>query len=262
MNHIDKKHFSDFCKYANLYEKMTQEQETAYLTKYKTTGKECYKKALILHNLKFVIGVALKYKRIGVDRMELINEGIVGFSNGIDKFNIESGNRLLTYCVQWIRASIGDYLRDKGNAVRLPAHHYNKLRMAIRKNNLKNIEMNDEEKEYMEMTRMKYTSDEISEGDNKITLGDSLVKDYGEFEEIEKNDMKDKICDILDSLPENHKNVLISLFGIESGSPQTLHTVGQEFNISHERVRQIRAKAFESLREEFGEELHTILSHY
>lgn len=253
------KTFGNFLRYASSYSVLNKSQERQYLKNYKNTGKECYKKALILHNLKFVASVAIRYNRDGVEPMELINEGILGLDAGIERFNLESNQRLLTFSVYWIRAKIGEYLRDKVSTIRLPANRYNELRSALRKCNLKNAELDDENNMLFSISQPRGMSEIISDGTNNIELGDTIACENDETDSAEHDSTKSAINKILSTLNNQEMNVVSMLSGITSGEKQTLEQVGSELNISTERVRQIRNKAFESLRCGYSNELKELL---
>lgn len=238
-----------FMEEAGRYAPMSADVEQKYLKLYKETKDIKYKTKLINHNLRFVMSVASEYKKDGVSPLEFINQGVLGLDCAIEKYDISTGLKLITFAVHWIRASISEYIRDNANLIRLPANQHLALQKALRKSTKQNSKLSDNDYELFNITqRGTSLSEPVSDDDNSTTLGDILPDDKDiPSDSLDNRNMKHAIASALRSLPPAQKNIMTSLFGID-GKRMTLHEVGNQLDISYERVRQLKLKACDALR--------------
>jgi RNA polymerase primary sigma factor len=244
-----------FMSDANRYEPMTPEIEKATLKAYKETGDPIHKENLIKHNVRFVMYVANQYKRDGISPLEFVNIGILGLDKAIEKYDMDSGKKLITMAVYWIKASISEYLRDNANLIRLPANQHLKLQKALRNNKEKEIPLADEVAELFNLTQdgSSFSDPVGNDGDDSITIEDTIHDDHDTpYDRVERTSLQSSIMDALGTLPEKQKKVMLGLFGFE-GEVKTLTQVGADNGITYERVRQLKVKAIETLQESHPE---------
>lgn len=242
------------------YEVMTPEIELATLKAYKETGNEKYRNALIEHNMRFVMSVTSKYHRHGVSPLELVNVGAMGLAQAIEKYDMDSGKRLITVGVWWIKAYVSAYLRDNANPIRLPANQHLLLQKALRESTKNNVDLHeiasDEVCELFNLTQQGSSfSDPVGhDGDDSLTIEDTLADETDTpYDEMEKGSIHNSIIDALGNLPENQREIILLINGFAGGEKKTLKEVGAEIGLSYERVRQLRNKAYRSLKEDHPE---------
>lgn len=185
------------------------------------------KKELIIGNLKFVISIAKKYQNIGLDIPDLISEGNIGLISAMNHFDYKKGVRFITYASYWIKESIIKSVNENSRLVRLPV---NVIKESIRKKPL-------EESNIIENKQFKVVNDDLL---SDIIPGDeSDIPGYSLY----KND----ILNILNTLDERERFIIISSFGLQS-EPKTLEEISKHLNISKERVNQIKQKSLIKLK--------------
>jgi len=214
---------------------------------------------LIQANLKFVISIAKEYQGQGLLLGDLINEGNYGLIKAAHRFDHTRGFRFISYAVWWVKQSIIQSLNDNARIVRLPAnviHKISKLNKDIAKFESDNErepvygEIFDKDKDAMLLSFPKATSlnQMINEdGDELIELIPSEAED---LDQLEVNDMlKKELNKTLMVLDEREKIIIESYFGVNTDcEPMTLEAIGEKYDLTKERIRQIKEKAIRKLR--------------
>lgn len=256
------------------YEILDREEEEKLLIKVKEGDLEA-KNKLILCNLRLVISVAKNYMNKGMTLIDLISEGNFGLICAIDKFDINKGFRFSTYAVWWIKQSITKAVMSKGREIRIPSYKYdllNKINKVIVEElmNTGDYPSNEVIAEKLKLSPEKVANimvefQEIislnsSVGDN-IYLEDTILNEDSEnFENDIINEIsKKKIYEILDNLEERERDILLRRYGLSGYDIHTLEQVGEAFNITRERVRQIEKKTLAKLRKKYDKELNNSL---
>ena len=222
---------------------------------------------LIKGNLRFVVKVAKKYQGQGLSLDDLISEGNIGLITAIERFDIDLGYHFISYAVWWIRQSILKALCEKSRLIRLPANRVNEL-MQIEKakkfireqgfNKNENGEiarvlcMNAEHVDRITAVSREAVSLEkkVNAGNERSELGNFIVDsryDPPEQEAIRES-LKRDIETLLDTLDGKEAEIIRCRYGLGKQSPMSLKELGERFNLSKERVRQIEEKALLTLR--------------
>jgi len=202
---------------------------------------------LMVGNLRFVISVAKEYQNQGVDFPDLIAEGNYGLMKAINNFDWSKGYRFISYAVWWIKQSILQCLNEHARTIRLPANVVQELHRAKKNEREDGGMLNDK------LSNLPYT---VNLGKPINEDGDTLLsliknedaknpEDIGDTTQQFKNELK-RIMGILD---EREIIIISDYFGL-SGTPRTLSDIGEDFNLTKERVRQIKEKALRKLRNE------------
>jgi RNA polymerase primary sigma factor len=206
-------------------------------------------KELLEGNLRFVITVSKQYQNQGLDLPDLIAEGNYGLLKAIENFDWSKKLRFISYAVWWIRQSILQSLNENARTIRLPVNVVQDLYRAK-----KAIEKMDGELPE-NLVNLPYTVDLDSPlNDEGDTLMDLVVNHNARSPEdglsAEKT-IKDKLMSMLNVLDEREKIIIEDYFGL-SGNNRTLEDIGNDFDLTKERVRQIKEKALRKLRNETG----------
>jgi len=202
---------------------------------------------LLQGNLRFVITIAKQYQNQGVDLSDLIAEGNIGLMRAIHNFDWTKKLRFISYAVWWVRQSILQSLNENARTIRLPVNVVQDLHKAKKELESKGTELEDRFANLPKTTNIEETINE--DGD---TLLDVLVNpdaskpdDFAETKDI----LKEKLFNIMSVLDDRERMIVEDYFGM-TGSSRTLEDIGNDFNLTKERVRQIKEKALRKLRNE------------
>ena len=260
-----KKHddvLSMYLKEINKVPLLTREEEIE-LSKKAKKGDKAARDKMIKANLRFVVRVAKKYQNHGLDLTDLISEGNIGLINAIEKFEPSRGYHFISYAVWWINQSILKALSEKSRAIRLPLNRANELVRIEYASNLINGTLTDSEEveqiaEMLNMPQSKVrellaisngtvsldAKASSSENDNSV-LGDYFEDEtYTRPEEATvQSALQNDMNNLLKTLRPNEEKVIRLRYGLGGYKPMSLQEIGEQCNLTKERVRQIEKKA-------------------
>ncbi len=257
---------SMYLKEINRIPLLTPEEELS-LAKRAQKGDEFARKRMIEANLRFVVNVAKKYQNQGMPLIDLINEGNIGLMTALDKFDPDKGYHFISYAVWWIRQSVMKAINEKSRAVRLPLNRTNEL-LQIQKAQrslMKDLSTDDpsmEEIGTLTGFEPEHVSNLLSISRDLISLdapvfNDGSTSNIGDFIEDESQNpeqslmdasLKEDVRSLLATLSDKEREIIELRFGLEGKTPMSLKEIGELYNLTKERIRQIEKKALERLR--------------
>jgi RNA polymerase primary sigma factor len=248
--HINQEEIQFYLKDIRKIKVMTpdRERELAKLMKSDSTStreRQKIEEELLTGNLRFVITVAKQYQNQGLDFSDLVAEGNLGLMKAIKNFDWNKDLRFISYAVWWVKQSILQSLNDNARTIRLPVNVVQDLHRAKKAVESTGAQLDAKFQSLPSMIDLDMNINE--EGD---TLIDIIKNDQADMpDEVfnSKDMLKSKLLHLLTSLDEREKVIIEDYFGL-TGTPRTLEDIGGDFNLTKERVRQIKEKALRKLR--------------
>ncbi len=244
---------------------LTREQEDT-LARASRDGSEKAKDELIKSNLRFVVSIAKKYQTSGISLLDLINEGNLGLIKAAEKFDPDRGYHFISYAVWWIRQSIMLAISQKASLIRLPLNRtadlqkiervHKKLENKFGREPLaseiaEELDMDNEEINHLRNITQDFISLDSTLGDAEdTTILDMIVDPKADSpdEHVVEESLIYSLNEVLGTLTDSEKEILCMRYGLNGYEPMSLQQIGDKFNLSKERIRQIEKKAIRRLR--------------
>ncbi|MGI8860667.1 MAG: sigma-70 family RNA polymerase sigma factor [Rubrobacteraceae bacterium] len=237
-------------------------QEEVDLSRRAKAGERRARERLIEKNLRLVVSVAKKYRGYGLPFEDLIQEGNIGLMKAVEKFDPDRGFRFSTYATWWIRQAVQRAVADKGRTIRVPVHMTEKIRKVSRAYNELSVEFEREPSEEVVARRLGWELEEVrltmstmpdATSLNQPVSSEDTASQLGDFIEDDKvSDTPDTVMremetahlkEAIERLPDRVRYVLVRRYGLDDREPATLAELGEELDISRERVRQLQREA-------------------
>ena len=258
---------SIYLKEINRIPLLTEEEELDLAIRSRD-GDEFARQRMVEANLRFVVNVAKKYQNQGLPLIDLINEGNIGLMTALDKFDPDRGYRFISYAVWWIRQSIMKAINEKGRAVRLPLNRTNELlqMQKAQRSLMKDLETEeptaeqigelagfdaDHVENLLAISRDLVSLDAPIFNDGSASSVADFIEDDAQSPEDALLDsaLKDDVRRLLSSLSDREREIIELRFGLEGQVPMSLKEIGELYNLTKERIRQIEKRALDRLKE-------------
>ncbi|HNP47391.1 MAG TPA: RNA polymerase sigma factor RpoD/SigA [Bacteroidia bacterium] len=244
---------------------VTMEEETLLAQRIKNGDQTALKK-LVSANLRFVVSVAKQYQNQGISLSDLINEGNTGLIKAASRFDETRGFKFISYAVWWIRQSIMQSISEQSRVIRLPLNKIgtlNKIRKAqgVLEQQLERsptnseiaafVDLNEDEINFTRNSSSWHVSTDANlPGQEELTLMDFLHNpdDSKPDHVLIADSLRIEISRALETLSEKEKEVLIQYYGIAGTKEMSLEEIGKKYDLTRERVRQIKEKAIRKLK--------------
>jgi len=238
------------------------EEETILAQKIRT-GDQVALEKLVKSNLRFVVSVAKQYQHQGLSLSDLINEGNLGLIKAAQRFDETKGFKFISYAVWWIRQSILQALAEQGRLVRLPQNKIgtynkaNKAMMAFEQEYEREpspeeladiLDMSETEISNIFNSNTRHTSLDapVHEAED-VAMGDLLAGSNDTDDGVIKDSLKEEIRRILKSLSPREYEIVNAYFGLDGENGPTIEQIGQKYDLTEERIRQIKERAIKRL---------------